>query len=70
MVILKKSLKKPTDVKIIERKNYRKKKEKLNCLIRKEWTQFRARERISSSVDRSRRRARLRLQLTRACVHG
>jgi len=54
--------------------SYTKKRGKLNH-SRKEYsgkdrTQFRTRERISSSMDRSRRRVRLRIPLTRACVHG
>jgi len=40
----------------------------LNRSIRKHWTQFRARERMSSSVDRSRRRAHVRIPLTYAWV--
>jgi len=47
-----------------------KKREKLNRSIGKDWTQFHARESMSSSVDRSRRRARVRISLTRACIHG
>jgi len=42
----------------------------LNRSIWKNWTQFRARERMSSSVDKLRRRARIRILLTCACVQG
>jgi len=42
-----------------------KKEGKLNRSTGKDWTQFRARERMSSSVDRSQRRARVRIPLAR-----
>jgi len=45
-----------------------KKRGKLNRSIGKNWTQFRARERMSNNVDRSRRRARIRIPLTRAVL--
>jgi len=67
---LRKALKKLTNVKKLKKKNYTKKRGKLYRSIGKDWTQFRARKRMSSSVDRSRRRARVRISLTRACVHG
>jgi len=59
-------LKKTTNVKKLKEKAIRKKEE---SWIEKDWTQFRARERMSSSMDRSRRRAHVRIPLTRACVH-
>jgi len=60
-------LKKSTNVKKIERKSYTKKRGELNRSIEKDSIQFHARERMSSSVNR---RARVRIPLTRACVHG
>jgi len=53
---LKKALKKPINVKKIE-KSYMKKRGKLNHSTGKDWTQFR--ERMSNSVDTSRRHARM-----------
>jgi len=40
----------------------------LNRSIGNDWIQFRACERMSSSVYRSQRRARVRIPLTRACI--
>jgi len=63
---LKKALKKSTNVKKLKKKSYTKKRRKLNHSIGKDWTQFRARDRISSGVDRGDVR---KIPLTRACVH-
>jgi len=60
---LKKALKKLTNVKKLKEKAVKKKKGKFNRSIGKNFIQFRAR--MSSSVDRSRRCARVRIPHTR-----